>query len=81
MGYYRRRNYSNPPMADHFYNYRGIQARFNSIGSCGHEIKVSDSIGYHPGLKKAVCTSCWLKWCEENREAAQWEADYSYCMD
>ena len=67
------RSYRNSGCADRFYDYREIEARFNSTGSCGHEIAKGDRIGWHPGLKKTYCTACWVRWCDENAEADRLE--------
>jgi hypothetical protein len=58
---------------DSFDNYREIAARFNSVGTCGHEIKVSDRIGYNGRLKRTQCAGCWAKWCGDNEDAAMYE--------
>ena len=63
MNYRRNRN------ADRFDNYMEISAKFDSVGSCGHEIKQGDFIGYHRGLKKTQCAACWRLWSVENAEA------------
>ncbi len=64
-----RRSYRNNGHADRFDNYREIEARFASTGSCGHEIAKCDPIGWHPKLKKTQCAACWQRWCAENAEA------------
>ncbi len=64
-----RRSYRNSASADRFDNYREIDARFASTGSCGHEIAKGDPIGWHPRLKKTQCAACWQRWCAENAEA------------
>ena len=63
------RRYRNNRSEDRFDNYREIAARFASTGTCGHEIKKGDPIGWHSGLKKTHCTDCWRRWCAENAEA------------
>ena len=64
-----RRPYRNGGYADRFYNYREIEARFASTGSCGHDISKGDRIGWHPKLKKTQCAACWQRWVAENAEA------------
>ena len=64
-----RRYYGNNRSADRFDNYREIDARFASTGTCGHAIAKGDRIGWHPILKKTQCTACWQRWCAENAEA------------
>ena len=75
MGYYRR-NYGYSRNDDRFCNYAEISARFDSTGTCGHEIKAGDRIGWHRGLKKTQCVGCWARWCAENAEADQMEGCY-----
>jgi hypothetical protein len=72
----RYRNSRFNSSADRFDNYRTIIARFGSVGSCGHAISEGDSIGYHRGLRKTICTECWSKWVQENIEAAAYEQQY-----
>ncbi len=64
-----RRSYPDSRSADRFYNYREIDARFASTGSCGHAISKGDRIGWHPALKKTQCAACWSRWVAENAEA------------
>ena len=64
---YRRYGYSRS--ADRFDNYREIDARFASTGTCGHAIAKGDRIGWHPRLKKTQCADCWARWVAENAEA------------
>ena len=64
-----RRSYRNGGYADRFDNYREIEARFASTGSCGHEINKGDRIGWQPKLKKTQCAACWQRWVAENAEA------------
>lgn len=64
--------------ADRFPNYREITARFDSTGTCGHEIRKGDVIGWHPKLKKTYCQACWARWCEENAEADRAERGWAY---
>ncbi len=68
-----RRYYRDNRSADRFENYREIDARFASTGTCGHAIAKGDRIGWHPSLKKTQCASCWLRWVAENAEAAAME--------
>ena len=70
---YRHRNGGS---ADRFDNYREIDARFASTGSCGHEISKGDRIGWNPRLKKTYCTACWQRWVVENAEADMLERGY-----
>ena len=67
------RRYGNSRFADRFDNYREIDARFASTGSCGHPISKGDRIGYHPSLKKTQCSDCWRRWTNENAEAEMME--------
>jgi len=62
--------------ADGFSNYREIEARFNSTGTCGHEIHKGDRIGWHPKLKKTQCADCWARWVDENAETDIQEREY-----
>ncbi len=64
-----RRSYRSSGNADRFDNYREIEARFASTGSCGHEIVKGDRIGRQPRLKKTQCADCWQRWVAENAEA------------
>lgn len=57
--------------ADRFSNYREITARFNSTGTCGHQIKAGDRIGWNRN-HGTRCAACWERWCGENAAA---EAD------
>jgi len=75
MGYYRR-NYGYSRSADRFCNYAEISARFDSTGTCGHDIRKGDAIGWHRGLKKTRCADCWRRWCAENAEADLMEGAY-----
>jgi len=63
------RSYRHNGFADRFDNYREIEARFASTGTCGHAIGKGERIGWHPRLKKTYCPTCWHKWCAENAEA------------
>ncbi len=69
--YYRNRRFSRN--SDTFDNYREIDARFASTGTCGHAIGKGDRIGWHPSLKKSQCAACWSRWVAENAEAAAME--------
>lgn len=71
---YRRYGYS--ASADRFCNYRELTARFDSTGTCGHEIHKGDRIGWHPKLKKTQCAACWQRWVAENAEADMQEREY-----
>ena len=64
-----RRSYRRGQTEDRFYNYREIDARFASQGTCGHAIGKGDRIGWHSGLKKTQCADCWRRWVAENAEA------------
>ncbi len=64
-----RRYYQSNRNADRFDNYRELDARFASTGTCGHAIAKGDRIGWHPSLKRTQCTSCWTRWVAENAEA------------
>ncbi len=64
-----RRSYRSNRTADRFDNYREIDARFASTGSCGHPIAKGDRIGWHRSLKKTQCAACWTRWVAENAEA------------
>ena len=72
------RSYRNSS-ADRFDNYREIDARFASTGTCGHEIAKGDRIGWHPHLKKTQCAACWARWVAENAEADAIESGYGAC--
>ena len=54
--------------ADRFDNYREIRAKFDSTGTCGHEIKKGDVIGWNKTYG-CQCKDCWAKWVNENKEA------------
>jgi hypothetical protein len=60
--------------ADRFPYYRGILARFDSVGSCGHDIRKGDRIGWNPRVRKTQCAACWRAWLGENAEADAIEA-------
>lgn len=54
-------------MARSYNQYREIAARFESKGTCGHEIHKGDVIGYSPAPRKWLdaetqCAECWRKW-------------------
>ncbi len=68
-----RRYYRNNRHDDRFDNYREIDARFASTGSCGHAISKGDRIGWHPSLKKTQCADCSRRWVAENAEAEAYE--------
>ena len=70
------RSYRNNGFADRFDNYREIDARFASTGTCGHAIAKGDVIGWHPRLKKTQCAACWARWVAENAEADAVERGY-----
>ena len=59
-----------------FSKYRSITAKFSSVGTCGHEIKTGDCIGYarlgRDGFTQ--CADCWGSWQAENDEADRLEA-------
>lgn len=69
-----RRNYRRPN-ADRFKHYRGIEAKFDSTGTCGHPITKGDNIGYNGGNSTTRCAECWRRWYEENAEAARMESE------
>jgi hypothetical protein len=71
-----RRSYGYNRHADRFDNYREIDARFASTGTCGHAISKGDRIGWHPTIKKTQCTACWSRWVAENAEADALERGY-----
>jgi hypothetical protein len=60
-----------------FDDYHEIEAKFDSVGKCGHEIKKGDVIGYAPRTKEARCNSCWQRWVGENEAADFDEQVYS----
>ena len=68
------RRYRSQP-GDRYDNYAEISARFASTGTCGHEIKKGDRIGWYPSLKKTQCAACWTAWVAENYEADRYEAN------
>jgi hypothetical protein len=61
---------------DRFPYYREIAARFDSTGSCGHEIRKGERIGWNPRVKKTQCAACWAQWTAENAEADAIERGY-----
>ena len=64
--------------SDYYDNYRTIEARFDSVGFCGHSISKGETIGYNGRLRRARCAACWRKWQEENIQADYQERAYSY---
>lgn len=60
-----------------FSDFRGIAARFASVGTCGHEIEKGDSIGYAPRSQQTSCADCWRSWSYENAEADLCEQNFS----
>lgn len=62
-----------------FDDYREIEARFDSTGTCGHKIKRGQRIGYAPRFRKTQCAACWARWVAENAEADAIEAGYAPC--
>jgi len=63
-----------------FCDYRGITARYDSDGGCGHPIKQGDHIGYaRKGRKSNTrCADCWQVWTAENAEADMLESSGCY---
>lgn len=61
--------------SNRFDNYREIISKFDSVGSCGHEIKKGDRVGWSRKYG-CECASCWERWVAENREADAIEAGY-----
>ena len=78
FGEYRRIN-RQLKTADRFDNYREISAKFNSTGTCGHQIKKGDQIGYNRN-HGCRCASCWSTWKAENREADMVERGEMSCV-
>ena len=70
----RYRSYGQP----RFYDYREITAKFDSTGTCGHDIKQGQVIGYCRRNRKSYtqCAACWQKWVAENQEADAIESGY-----
>lgn len=64
---FRKRN------ADRFDDYKAIDAKFDSTGTCGHSIAKGDRIGYNSGNGTTSCKECWRKWSVENQEASDYE--------
>lgn len=62
--------------SDRFDNFREIRAKFSSEGTCGHQIKKGEIIGFNPRTKSTSCPDCWARWVAENREADAIEAGY-----
>jgi len=62
--------------ADRFPYYRGILARCDSVGSCGHDIRKGERIGWNPRVRKTQCAACWRVWVAENAEADAIEAGH-----
>jgi hypothetical protein len=60
--------------SDRFDNYREIEARYTAVGSCGHDIRKGDRIGWNPRAHRTQCVACWARWVTENAEAAAIEA-------
>ena len=69
MARYYRRSYRQAGGTPRFEDYREIEARFDSAGTCGHTIKRGDPIGYAPRYRQTQCAACWARWVAENREA------------
>lgn len=63
-----------------FDNYRGMPAKFDSTGACGHPIKKGEAIGWHR-KHGAQCAACWARWSAENAEAAAYEQSIGYEPD
>ena len=68
-----------------FDDFREITAKFDNTLTCGHAAKAGDRIGWsgrrgRDGASRAetCCAACWLKWCDENREAAAYEQGLAY---
>lgn len=66
-------------MAARFNDYRAIQTRFNSTGTCGHAIRKGDSIGWAPRTRETQCADCWSRWVSENAEAERYERQHGFC--
>lgn len=49
-----------------FRHYRDLVARFDSTGTCGHQIKKGDAIGYSKlgrwDMGQTQCAGCWEAW-------------------
>ncbi len=75
-----RRSYSSCG-APRFDDYREIEARFDSTGTCGHDIRKGQRIGYcRRGRPSYVqCPACWERWKAENAEADALEGGYMSC--
>ena len=58
-------------------NYIEINAKFDSTGKCGHQIRKGDRIGYNRQYG-AQCADCWNRWASENAEADLYERQNSY---
>ena len=63
-----------------FNDHREIAARFDSVGSCGHDIKKGDTIGYARRGRDVHtnCPACWSAWVAENQEADMYERYMAY---
>ena len=65
-----------------FYDFGEISAKFASKGTCGHDIKKGDRIGYgrrgRRGKAETCCPSCWSAWVNENAEADMMEQNNCY---
>ncbi len=59
-----------------FPDFREINARFDSDGTCGHRITKGERIGYAPRFRETQCEACWTRWCAENAEADMLEGRY-----
>lgn len=59
-----------------FNEYRDIDARFDSPGTCGHAIRKGDRIGWARRTRETQCAECWAKWRAENADADAIERGY-----
>jgi len=77
MMYRRYRRYGTTGGAARFNEYRAIDARFDSQGTCGHAIRKGERIGYAPRTRVTQCADCWSRWVAENAEADAIERGYT----
>ena len=54
-----------------------ISARFDSTGTCGHQIKKGDRIGWARQFRETRCAVCWESWAGENQAADFDEMQYA----
>lgn len=59
--------------------YRGLVAKRDGVGNCGHDVKVGDTIGWHGPTRTVLCPACWAQREYQQRSAWAYEETGSDC--